>query len=85
MGITWYEAAAYANWLRELTGEPYRLLTEPEWEWAAGSGQRIYPWGNSWDPNHLNTIETKVLRTTPVGVYPAGATPAKLYDMAGNV
>jgi formylglycine-generating enzyme required for sulfatase activity len=35
VGITWFEARAYCAWLSEVTGKPYRLPTEPEWEAAA--------------------------------------------------
>jgi formylglycine-generating enzyme required for sulfatase activity len=32
MGISWNAATAYAKWLRAATGQPYRLLSEVEWE-----------------------------------------------------
>ena len=34
VGITWFEAIAYAAWL----GEPWSLPTEAQWEWAARGG-----------------------------------------------
>lgn len=85
VGICWYEAVAYANWLREVTGTAYRLPTEPEWEWAARRGGRVFPWGKTWDETRLNSLEGRVMRTTPVGAYPQGATPDGIHDMAGNV
>lgn len=36
--ITFQEAAAYADWLSKQTGQKYRLLSEAEWEYAAGAG-----------------------------------------------
>ena len=35
------------DWLNTQTGGGYRLLTEVEWEYAAGGGENaVYPWGN---------------------------------------
>ena len=32
---TWAEAQLYVQWLKRKTGQPYRLLSEAEWEYAA--------------------------------------------------
>jgi len=32
---TWNEAQLYVDWLKRKTGQPYRLLSEAEWEYAA--------------------------------------------------
>jgi formylglycine-generating enzyme required for sulfatase activity len=62
------------------------LPSEAQWEKAArGKRGRIYPWGNHWDANRVNTWEGHVLRPTPVGVYPGGATWEGIHDMSGNV
>ena len=84
--VTWHDAVAYCNWLAEVTGKPYRLPSEAEWEKGArGSDGRIYPWGNQWDADRCNTGEGGKGDTTPVGAYPEGASPYGLLDMAGNV
>ena len=45
--VTWRDSKAYVAWLAEETGQPYRLLTEAEWEFAAKAGSRsTWPWGN---------------------------------------
>jgi formylglycine-generating enzyme required for sulfatase activity len=86
VGVTWYEARAYCAWLAEAAGQPCRLPTETEWEAAVRGGKgRIYPWGNRFAAARANTIEGRVLATTPVGVYPQGAGPLGLWDGAGNV
>ena len=33
--LNWYDAKAYVAWIARKTGNPYRLLTETEWEYAA--------------------------------------------------
>jgi formylglycine-generating enzyme required for sulfatase activity/calcineurin-like phosphoesterase family protein/energy-coupling factor transporter ATP-binding protein EcfA2 len=86
VGVSWYEAAAYANWLNKITGKPYRLPTEAEWEKAArGIEARKYPWGNKFDKNLCNSSESELGRTSPVGIFPKGKSPFGCFDMAGNV
>lgn len=93
VGVSWYEAEAYCRW----TGYGVRLPTGVQWERAArGAEGRSFPWGDQ-QPNDLllNYISTPVSRKeqdsscvgrpTPVGFYPAGATPEGLMDMGGNV
>jgi formylglycine-generating enzyme len=38
VGITWFEAEAYAGWLSACSGQAWRLPTEAEWERAARGG-----------------------------------------------
>jgi formylglycine-generating enzyme required for sulfatase activity len=86
VGITWYEAAAYANWLAARGGKPYRLPTEAEWEHAAaGTEGRRYPFGSRAHDQVANARDAGIGQTTAVGVFPGDQTPEGLFDMAGNV
>jgi formylglycine-generating enzyme required for sulfatase activity len=86
VGVAWYEAAAYCRWLSAQTGDNYRLPSEAEWEKAArGTDGRIYPWGNQAPDKKRANFAKAVGHTTPVGSYPAGASPYGVLDMAGNV
>jgi formylglycine-generating enzyme required for sulfatase activity len=84
--VFWHDAVAYCDWLAEVTGRPYRLPSEAEWEKGArGTDGRIYPWGNEWDAERCSSYDGGKRDITPVGAYPEGASPYGLLDMAGNV
>ena len=100
IGVSWYEAYAFAMWLDELRqqgklrlpeGVPgkyaIRLPRECEWEKAARYPDgRLFPWGSEWDAARLNSSESRLQRTTAVGLYPNGRNPAlDVYDLSGNV
>jgi formylglycine-generating enzyme required for sulfatase activity len=88
--VNCYEALVYCLWLAQVTGVPYTLPSEAEWEkaagWDAASGRkRIYPWGDEWDATRCNSAESGGGGTTAVDAYPQGASPYGVLDMAGNV
>ena len=72
VGLTWFETNAYCAWLSTVSGGQFRLPGEFEWEAAArGKESRKYAWEGDWDQDKTNTIEGRVMRTTPVGCYSA--------------
>ena len=82
-GVSWYEAQAYCLW----HGRGVRLPCESEWEAVAGGlERRRFPWGTELpDPTRLNARNTLTGSVTPVGLFPAGNTPAGVADLAGNL
>ena len=80
------DAMAYAAWLSAGTGRPWRLPSEIEWEKAARGGDgAIFPWGDEFDPERLNSHDAGPFSTLPVGSFPTGASPFGLLDGAGQV
>ncbi len=85
-GLTWYDAVAYARWLAAQAGEHWRLPTEAEWEQAArGTDGRIYPWGDTWDPDRANALRGNSGETTAIDAHPLGASPYGVLDLVGNI
>ncbi len=97
--VSWHDAAAFCEWAGRVTGRTVRLPTEAEWEkaasWRPGDpaartpgnpGRKLlYPWGDEPPTAQLCNFNMNVGDTTPVGSYPAGASPCGALDMAGNV
>ena len=99
VGVSWYDAQAFAGWLNWKTGEDdaYRLPSEAEWEYAARAGTTTaFPWGAELDHDYGNFgqaagglggkaegRDTWVDETAPVASFPANA--FGLYDMHGNI
>lgn len=48
VGLTWFDAEAYCQWLARMTGKSFRLPTEAEREKAARGGLegKRFPWGD---------------------------------------
>ena len=87
--VTWDDAYYYAQWLSKQTGHPYRLPSEAEWEYAAGTGKRSsYWWGYDMKPNMAHcqfgcgsVYDPK--KPTTIGDFPPN--PFGVYDTTGNV
>jgi formylglycine-generating enzyme required for sulfatase activity len=88
INVSWDEAQQYVAWFCKMTGRPYRLLTEAEWEYAARAGATTaYIWGDEIGKSNANCrgcgSQWDNRQTAPVGSFaPNGF---GLYDMTGNV
>jgi formylglycine-generating enzyme required for sulfatase activity len=88
MNVSWDDAKQYVAWIAKLTGKPYRLLTEAEWEYAARAGTTTtYSWGNDIVQGKANCrscgSQWDNQKTAPVGSFKQNA--FGLRDMHGNV
>jgi formylglycine-generating enzyme required for sulfatase activity len=82
--VSWEDAQAYVTWLSQETGQPYRLLSEAEWEYACRAETTTrYSWGDNPPTPEQANFGHNVGKTTKVGAYPAN--PWGLHDMHGNV
>jgi formylglycine-generating enzyme required for sulfatase activity len=87
--VAYEDAEAFARWAGGA------LPSEAQWEYAARGGlkDRVFAWGNTWNPHKANTwqgpfprtnsAEDGFSRTAPVGSFPANG--YGLFDMTGNV
>jgi len=70
INISWDEATRYVEWLARVTGKPYRLLTEAEWEYAARAGsQTVYSFGDDERKlcDHANFADLTLREVAPAG------------------
>ena len=97
--VSWNDAKAYVRWLSEQTGEPYRLLSESEWEYVARAGTTTARfWGEdssseqcryangadaSTDYPRAAGCDDGYAHTSPVGSHEAN--DFGLHDVSGNV
>ena len=92
--VSYDDAKAYLDWLRQKTGKAYRLLSEAEWEFAARGGTSTpFAGGETLgaDASQFRCEHRVGSRkqgsyegtTVEVGTFPPN--PYGLYDMEGNV
>ncbi|MDG4602305.1 MAG: formylglycine-generating enzyme family protein [Defluviicoccus sp.] len=94
INVSWRDAVVYCEWLAKETGQPYRLPSESEWEYACRAGTTTpFSFGGTISPKQANYDGNYTYgggskgeyrqRTVPVGTLPAN--PWGLHEMHGNV
>jgi formylglycine-generating enzyme required for sulfatase activity len=88
INVSWDDAQRYVAWLSRMTGKPYRLPSEAEWEYAARAGtQTAYPWGDDIGKGNANCSgcgsQWDGKQPAPVGSFAPNR--FGLHDMHGNV
>jgi formylglycine-generating enzyme required for sulfatase activity len=89
--VSWNDAQAYASWLSKRLGEHYRLPSDEEWTYAAGSrAPNEAPLGNAdavarWVARYDSESEGRPADALPQPIGHFGANENGLFDIAGNV
>ena len=92
--VSWDDAEAYVDWLSQRTGQPYRLPSEAEWEYACRAGTTTpFHFGLTISTDQANYDGTYTYGSGKKGVHrkqtmPVGSFPANgfgLHDMHGTV
>jgi serine/threonine-protein kinase len=91
VGVTWFDAYAYARWANNITQprDTSCLPSEAQWEKAAAwhelsTKALIYPFGDQIDAQKANYWQGDRKNTEPVTDHAIGVSPYGLYNMAGN-
>jgi len=82
--VSWNDARAFCRRLSSLVGEPFRLPTEAEWEYACRAGTTTaYYWGNRFDDRYAWSLDNSKGSMHEAGTRLPNAWG--LYDMSGNL
>ncbi len=88
VGVSWYEAAAYARWCGKRLASDAEWVKAGAWPLPAGGaahGQRRYPWGDTIDRSKANLWGSGPERVVSVDEFAEGVSVGGVYQLIGNV
>jgi formylglycine-generating enzyme required for sulfatase activity len=88
IGVSWFDALTYAQWLKTDAGVSFRLPTSLEWDKAArGVDGRPFPMGLRFDPCLAKVRESRpeASQQEPVGAFALDVSPYEVRDLTGGV
>jgi serine/threonine-protein kinase len=86
VGVSWFDAVAYCEWITRESSLPIHLPTEDEWEWAARGGLTgaLFPWGDG-SPLDRYPDYASLWRTGPESVGRHLSNAYGLFEVCENV
>lgn len=98
VGVSWYEALAYARWVGKRLPSDKQWLKVASWPVPLGNNavglattgsshlaQRRYPWGDQFEAARANLRPGGCGQLAPVGEYSAGSSNNGVHQLLGNV
>ncbi len=88
VGISWYEAWAYARWVGKQLPSDAQWTKAAAWPVESAPGriaQRRYPWGESFDVRRAHLFGSGHTAPVPVDEFPGGTSVGGIHQLIGNV
>ncbi len=84
-GVNWYQAQEFCDRLSKLTGQPYRLPTEAEWEYACRANTTTaFHFGETITGDLANYRASSTYADEPKGEYRSQTTPVGYFKVANG-